>query len=95
MALVKRIKYAYLFPNIGGVINVYDETGSKIPEFTQYYSIDLHRRILLEALDDCDFIGFDILPNGFNIEAQKIIEYRKQNLSWEEYKELVNSKVEQ
>ncbi len=93
MPLVKRIRYAYLFQNIGGVINVYDDNGDKIPEFTQYYSIELHKRIILEALDNCDFSGFDVLPNGFHSEVKKMIEYRKQNMSWEEYKELVNATI--
>lgn len=93
MPLIKRIKYAYLFLNQNGIVNVYDEAGQKIPEFTQYYSIDLHRRIVLEALDDCGFSGFDALPNGFHTEVQKMIEYRKQNLSWQEYKEQLNQTI--
>lgn len=83
MPLTKHIKYAYLLP--GGIINCYDANGNLLKEFTQFYSLLLHKRIILEATDNCEYIGFDILPNGFNVEACRIIEYRSRNLSWDEY----------
>ena len=83
----KRVKNAYLFDN--GNLAAFDIAGEQIPELQGAYSIETHKRILLEAMDDCEFNGFYSLPPGFNIAAKQYADYfKKQNLSWEEIQAL-------
>lgn len=83
MPLVKRVKSAFLFPN--GNLAACDSAGEHIPELQGPYSIDKHKRILLEATDDCEFNGFQILPGGFCQAARDWSDhFRKQNMSYEE-----------
>lgn len=87
MALIKRAKTVYLFPN--GMLAVCDANGQQINELQGTYAIDTHKRILLEAMDDCEFNGFGVLPFGFTKHAREWAElFRKQNLSWDEIKNL-------
>jgi hypothetical protein len=87
MPLVKRIKNTYLFPN--GNLAVFGFDGQQIPELQGAYSIDKHKRILLEAREDCEFSGFDILPIGFIEHAKRFSDYFKERgLSWEEIEEV-------
>ena len=48
-----------LFPT--GVLSVFDSNGEQIPELQGTYSIDKHKRILLEAMDECKYEGFNQL----------------------------------
>lgn len=87
MALVKRIASAYLFEN--GNICCCDIGGNQIPEVQGPYSIDLHKRVILEAVDTCEFKGFQILPFGFLISVNSWADhFCKQNLSWDEINNL-------
>lgn len=88
MELKKRVKSAYLFDN--GNLAVFDYVGQQIPELQGTYSIDRHKRILLEAMDDCDFKGFyQLLPPGFISHAKDYADYfRDKNLSWNEIAKL-------
>ncbi len=79
----KRVKNAYLFDN--GNLAALDLSGQQIPELQGAYSIEKHKRIVLESLDDCKFNGFEILPKGFNKHVYDFVNYfRKQEMSWEE-----------
>lgn len=81
--LVKRIQNAYLFPN--GNLAVFDINGEQISELQGQYSIETHKRIVLEALDNCNFEGFNALPAGFTKEVKDYVGYfRDKNISWEE-----------
>lgn len=83
----QRVVAAFLFPN--GNLAVFDKNGNQIPELQTQYSIETHKRILLEAVDGCEFHGFDILPYGFITAAWDWADYfRKQNMSYEEIKNL-------
>ena len=87
MSLEKRVVNAYLFDN--GNLAVFDWTGHQVEELQGAYSIDKHKRILLEATDTCRFKGFNILPSGFVSHAKDYADYfRDKNLSWDEIKEL-------
>lgn len=68
MALKKRVQNAYLFEN--GNLAAFDSAGKQIGELQGAYSIKKHKRILLEAMDDCEFQGFNILPKGFIRHAE-------------------------
>lgn len=87
MPLIKRVKNVYLFPN--GNLAAFDLTGEQIPELQGTYSIEKHKRILLEADDWCKFEGFHILPIGFIQHAIDVNYFREKNMSWEEIKELL------
>jgi len=83
MALKKTITSAILFLN--GGLAVFDIEGKQVGELQGNYSIDKHKRILLEASDNCEFKGFEILPSGFVTNAKIYADYwRKQNMSWED-----------
>jgi len=85
--LIKRVKNAYLFPN--GNLAACNIEGHQIPELQGQYSIEIHKRILLEALDDCEFKGFHLLPNGFVRTAEDWARFfRDKNKSYKEIKEL-------
>lgn len=87
MPLTKRVKDAFLFPN--GNLAVCDAAGEQICELQGMYSIDKHKRILLERLDNCVLHGFEALPEGFYRTANEwAIYFRLKNLSWEEIQEL-------
>ncbi len=87
MPLHKRVKTVFLFDN--GNLAVLDIKGQQIGELQSAYSIDTHARILLEATDDCEFKGFEVLPTGFVKHAKDYADYfRGKNMSWEEIKEL-------
>lgn len=87
MALKKRVKSAYLFPN--GNLGAFNIEGQQIGELQGAYSIDKHKRILLEATDNCDFKGFNILPIGFITHAKDYADYfRQKNISWEDIENL-------
>ena len=87
MALIKRVQSAYLFPN--GNLVAFDAAGEQISELQGAYSIDKHKRILLEAMDTCEFKGFGILPSGFQTSADNWARYfREQNMSVEEIENL-------
>lgn len=84
MALIKRVKTAYLFPNNGMLVTI-DVNGQQIGELQGAYSIDTHKRILLEAMDNCEFNGFDILPFRFTKHAREWAElWRERNMSMED-----------
>jgi hypothetical protein len=87
MPNIRRAKSVYLFTH--GIVATCDYMGEQIPELQGSYSIDLHRRILLEALPDCDFMGFEILPSSF-IESVNTwyIYYKDKDLSWDEINNL-------
>lgn len=88
MALIKRVKTAYLFPNNGMLVTC-DANGQQIGELQGAYSIDTHKRILLEAMDDCEFKGFDILPLGFIKHAKDFANmWRERNMSMEDIENL-------
>ena len=83
----KRIKSATLFPN--GMIMVFGTDGEQIPELQGAYSLDLHKRILLEAIDNAVIRGFDILPYGFVKHAEDWLEqWNPEGKTWEEIQEL-------
>lgn len=83
----KRVKTAYLFDN--GNLAVCDEKGEQIPELQGQYSIHTHKRILLEAMDSCEYNGFEILPIGFILAARDWANYfRSKNMSLEEINSL-------
>lgn len=83
MPLIKRAKDVYLFPT--GMLAVCGEDGQQIPELQGPYSIVLHRRIMLEALDECIFIGFEILPFEFcQVVRNWLKHWHDKNLSWDE-----------
>lgn len=87
MPLQKRVQNAYLFDN--GNLAAFDLGGQQIPELQGPYSIGTHKRILLEARDDCKFQGFGILPRGFHKHASDWADYfRERNLSFEEINDL-------
>lgn len=87
MALKKRVTKVYLLPN--GNFTVFNTEGQQIGELQGPYSIDLHKRILLEAMDDCEFDGFSILPSGFIKHAKDYADYyRGLDMSWEEIQNL-------
>jgi hypothetical protein len=72
-----------LFDN--GNLAVFDIHGEQISELQGQYSIERHQRIMAEALDDCRFEGFHILPFGFQRSVTTFASYlRNNNLSWEE-----------
>lgn len=76
-------KNVYLFDN--GNLAVFDENGEQMPELQGTYSIELHKRILLEADITCKFEGFDRLPFGFNKSAQDFANYFKnKKMTWEQ-----------
>lgn len=84
---IKRVKSAFLFDN--GNLAACDENGHQIPELQGSYSIEKHQRIVLEATDDCEFKGFNILPFGFRRTVEQYCNYFKErNISWEEIQEL-------
>ena len=83
MALTKRVTSAFLFPT--GNLAVFDCTGAQIPELQGTYSIELHKRITLEATDMCEFHGFHMLPKGFIDTAYDWAEHWiEKNMSWDE-----------
>lgn len=85
--LIPRVKTAYLFPE--GQLAVFDIAGHQIAELQGMYSIEKHKRILLEALPDCAFKGFHQLPQGFTQSVKGWADlFRKKNLSWEEIENL-------
>lgn len=85
--LIKRVKNTSLFTN--GNLAVFDIDGQQIPELQGQYSIEKHKRIMLEALNDCDFEGFHVLPSEFVKTAEDWSEYfRDKNMSYKEIKEL-------
>lgn len=85
--LNKRIKAAYLFEN--GNLAAIDTDGQQVPELQGAYSIDTHKRIILESTDYCSFTGFEILPSGFLRTVNSYCDYfRSKNMSWEEINEL-------
>lgn len=85
--LIKRVKAAYLFEN--GSLAAIDTKGKQVPELQGEYSIKKHKRILLEATDDCEFKGFEILPYGFYRSAKSFADYfRNQNMSWDKIQSL-------
>lgn len=85
MPLIKRAKTVFLFPN--GMIACCGQDGEQIAELQGPYSIDLHKRILLESLDDCDIKGFEILPYSFLESVNRwLSNFKGANLSWEEIK---------
>lgn len=87
MPLKKRVQTAFLFPN--GVLAACDARGEQIPELQGAYSIDKHKRICLEALPDCKFNGFHILPDGFFSAVDSWLEYfADKNMSWEEINDI-------
>jgi len=87
MPLVKRVANTYLFEN--GNIAAFDFAGQQIAELQGSYSIKNHQRILLEAMDNCKFEGFNILPRGFSKTAKDWAEhFRAQNMSWKEIQDL-------
>ena len=87
MALKKRVYASYLFPN--GNLGTFDFEGKQIPELQGTYSIETHKRILLEAMDTSNLYGFGILPQEFIKTVNEYANYfRSQNLSWEEIKAL-------
>lgn len=87
MALKKRVANAYLFPN--GNLAAFNFEGEQIGELQGAYAIDTHKRILLEAMDDCKFLGFNILSSGFIKHAKDYADYfREQNLSFEDIQSL-------
>ena len=75
MPLTKRVKSAFLFPN--GMLVACGIDDQQIPELNGPYSINKHKRIILESCDDCEFKGFDILPDGFVRLANDILYFRK------------------
>ena len=83
MPLIKRVKSVYLFEN--GNLAVFDRNGEQICELQGLYSLDKHKRIMLEASDDCEFNGFHILPSGFKQTVVLWLTYfADKHLSWEE-----------
>lgn len=86
MPLVKRITTAYLFEN--GNLVVFDRGGQQVPELQGPYSIEKHKRIILESIDNCELKGFSILPSGFIGHANDIKYFRDKNISWDEIQEL-------
>ena len=87
MPLEKRVKNVYLFTN--GNLATFNYEDEQVPELQGPYSIDIHKRILLEAIDDCEFKGFHVLPIGFISHAKEWSDYFKgKNLSWDEIKQL-------
>ncbi len=87
MPLQLRISHARL--NANGSMIIFDLNGNQIPELQKDYSIENHKRVLLEADDNCLFSGFDILPPSFHKEAKAWSSYYRQRyMSWEEIKEL-------
>lgn len=83
----KRIKSSTLFPT--GMIATFNMEGEQIGELQGAYSVELHKRILLEASDNAVIRGFDILPHGFVKHAKDFVEYWKtQDKAWEEIQEL-------
>jgi hypothetical protein len=87
MALKKRIANVYLFPN--GNLAVFDLAGQQIPELQGLYSIDKHKRILLEAHEICKYEGFEMIPTGWKETAILWADhFIKQNMSFEEIKEI-------
>lgn len=87
MPLEKRVLDVYLFEN--GTLGVTDIDGQQIGELQGLYSIEKHKRILLERFDDCVFRGFEMLPVGFHKTANEWADYyRGRNLSWKEIQEL-------
>lgn len=78
---IKRVANVFLFPT--GVLAVCDADGKQIPELQGTYSINKHKRIMLEALPNCEFKGFEILPHGFNQTVLNWYDhFKNQNLSW-------------
>ncbi len=87
MALEKRVLHAYLFPN--GNLATFDFGGSQIPELQGQYSIETHKRILLEARDDCEFKGFGMLPPSFTVTAKEWADYwRNKNMGFDDIQKL-------
>lgn len=85
---MKKLKAVYLFPN--GNIAVFDTSGQQVPELQGEYSLEKHRRILLQADNSTTFEGFEHLPAGFVESAKKWAEYfKKQNLTWEQIESLI------
>lgn len=84
---VQRVKSAFLFDN--GMIAACDLSGQQIPELQGSYSIEGHKRLLLEALDNCEFTGFESVPMGWLRTVNAWFNHFKhQSLSWEEITEL-------
>jgi len=87
MTLIKKIKAAYYFPN--GNLAVIDNNGNQYGELQGAYSIDKHKRILLEANDDCEFKGFDDIPDSMTNSAKSWANFfREKNMSFEEIQKL-------
>lgn len=83
MPLIKRVADVFLFPT--GMLAVCDVKGEQIGELQGPYSIEKHRRIRLEALESCNYHGFNILPEGFAETVNNWIAYwYDKNLSWDE-----------
>jgi hypothetical protein len=81
--LVKRVQSAYLFDN--GNLAASDIRGDQIPELQGPYSIEKHQRIVAEALDTCEFKGFEQVPRHWQTHVYSFANYlRRNNLSWEE-----------
>lgn len=84
---IKRAQKVFLLDN--GMIVTFDVKGTQISELQGAYSIDLHKRILLEACQGCTLNGFEILPSGFLQHVNAWFNYWKfKNLSWNEINEL-------
>lgn len=87
MPLIKRVAWVCLFQN--GAIAATDMFGEQIPELQGMYSIERHRRILLEALPGCTLQGFEVLPPGFTQSANDWAQYFVgQNMSYEEIQKI-------
>lgn len=90
MPIVKRVKKVYLFET--GNLAVFDIHGKQIPELQGSYSIDTHKRILLEAADDMKFEGQHMLPGGFiKTSWEWAMYFREKDISWEEAKDQFQS----
>lgn len=86
MTVIKRVKKAFLFET--GNLSVFDEADQQIPELQGTYSIEKHKRILLEAADNFKFEGQHLLPFGFIKTAWEwSAHFREKGIPWEEAKE--------
>lgn len=75
----------YAFLQASGKLTVLDANRQPIPYFSGYYSIQQHKRILLEAAPTCQFLNFDLLPRGFTNTCMDFATYyREQKLTWEQ-----------
>ena len=86
MSSIKRkLSAVFLFPN--GFIAVCGKDGQQVNDLQGEYSVELHKRIMLEADFDTEIKGFHVLPKAFSEIANEFSDYWKpKKMTWDQIK---------